>query len=335
MAPCTAEREKRAVARALVRLARPLICSHIRLDGDGIGSALGLAHVLRGMGARPHVVSDSRIPEAYSFLPGADQVGTSALALRNDYDGVVVLDVPERSRLGALRDRLPAGRPVISIDHHPANARFGHVNWVATDRSSVGEMLCELAGPEGWAISPEAATCLYVAIITDTGRFTYQNTTAASMRAAADLIDLGADHVRAARELYRSISPGVARLHASALHTLHFRSGGRVAVMHLTRRMFDETGVSPIDTQDFAAIPGSVRGVQAGVLLREMSEANPDAPRVKVSLRSREGLDVRAIAARFGGGGHAAAAGCEVAGTVEQAEDAVAAALDAALGGRP
>jgi phosphoesterase RecJ-like protein len=296
------------VQRRVAACRRPLLVSHIRLDGDAIGSELGLAHILRARGQNPHIVNDSAIPEAYRFLPGANEAGTSAADLREDYDLVIALDLPSWSRAKAIRERLPAKLPVAAMDHHPPIERLGDADWVEASCSSVGEMVYRLAVSAGWTIPAEAATCLYAAILTDTGRFAFSNTTAASLRAAADLVELGAQHVLAAEKIYQENSPALIALRAEALCTLTLYADGRIAVMRLTLDMLARTGVDPIDTQEMADEPRSVRGALVGVLLREMG---PPA-QVKVSLRAHGGVNIEPVARKLGGGGHRQAAGCRL-----------------------
>ena len=311
------------VQRRVAACRRPLLVSHIRLDGDALGSELGLAHILRARGQDPHIVNDSAIPQAYQFLPGVNEAGTSAADLREDYDLVIALDLPSWSRAKAIRERLPAKLPAVAMDHHPPVERLGDADWVDTSFSAVGEMVYRLASSAGWAIPAEAATCLYVAILTDTGRFAFSNTTAASLRAAADLVDLGAQHVLAAEKIYQENSRALIALRAEALRTLTLYADGRIAVMRLTLDMFARTGVDPIDTHDLADEPRSVRGAQVGVLLREMG---PPA-QVKVSLRAHGGVNIEPVARKFGGGGHRQAAGCEVPGAMDEVEKTVVAEL--------
>jgi phosphoesterase RecJ-like protein len=321
------------VQRRVAACRRPLLVAHIRLDGDALGSELGLAHILRARGQDPHVVNDSAIPEAYRFLPGVGEVGTSAADLRKDYDLVIALDFASWSRAKAIRERLPAKLPAVALDHHPPVERLGDADWVDPSCSSVGEMVYRLASSAGWTIPPEAATCLYVAILTDTGRFAFSNTTASSLRAAADLVDLGAQHVLAAEKIYQETSPALVALRAEALRTLTLYANGRIAVMRLTLDMLARAGVDAIDTHDLADEPRSVRGAQVGVLLREMG---PPAE-VKVSLRAHSGVNVEPVARKLGGGGHHQAAGCEAPGGMDEVERTVVAELTQLLraGGGP
>lgn len=308
---------------------RPLLVSHVRMDGDAIGAELGLLHILRGRGKRPHAVNDGPIPQIYRFLPGDEEVGVSPDALRDDYDLVIVLDTPTWARIGRIGEHLRKGLDSISIDHHPQVESFASAAWVDASFSSVGEMVYRLACEAGWPVPPEAATALYTALVTDTGRFRFPNTTPASLRAAADLIEAGAQHVYVCDQVYDECSPNVLALQADVVGTLRLYAEGRIAVMFLSREMMARHEVDPIDTQEFADYPRSVRGTRVGLLLREMRDG-----RVKVSLRSRSGVNIEPVARKFGGGGHKEASGCEVEGTLESVSERVVAEVEASLPGR-
>lgn len=305
---------------------RPLICSHIRLDGDGVGSAAGLWHILRDMGKHPHVVNGDRLPRVYSFLPSSREMGARAKDLRDGYDLIIALDSSSLERIGDLPAAWPSGVARVNIDHHASNDRFMSLNWVDASYSSTGEMILDLADAAGWKVSPAAATALYVAVVTDTNRFTLPNTTRETLSAAARLVDLGAAHVEVSERLYYDQPLGLTRLRGLCLESLHVAIGGKVAVANLTREMFAATGTDSLDTQEFAEIPRSVEGVVAGVLLREMEHGQ-----IKVSLRGRQGFDVESIARKFAGGGHPQAAGIVMAGTLSEVEQKVLAAIDDTL----
>ena len=324
-APHLPEPAQRVVSR-IEASRRPLLTSHIRLDGDAIGAELGLAHILRARGAEPHVVNDGIVPEVYRFLPGAEGVATSPDALHDDYDLVIALDIPSRDRAGGIFERLPPEVPVVAVDHHPVTASISDTEWKDSTKSCIGEMVLEMAQAAGWRIPPEAAACLYAAILTDTGRFTYGNTTAAALRAAARLIELGADHVQIGEHIYQREPLRLLALRAEAMLGIRLHAEGRIAVMRLTREMFARHNVDPTDTADFAGIPRDLAGVVVGVLLREMDD------KVKVSLRSRSGVAIEPVARQFGGGGHRSAAGCEVSGQLDDVEKRVVAALSSSLG---
>ncbi len=329
-APSVSDEARRVLCR-IESARRPLIVSHIRLDGDALGSALALCHLLRRRGASPHAVSDSAIPHIYRFLPGVEGAGLSPAALTGDYDLVIAVDTPAWSRTGAMGRALPRGVARVSIDHHLPVERVGDPEWTDTRWSSTGEMIYALARAGGWTIGPEAATCLYVALMTDTGRFTFPNTTDRALHAAGDLVALGAEHVLAADKVYQDIPFGVLRLRAEALAGVRLFADGRAAVMTISDEMLRRNGVDPIDTQEMADFPRAVAGVSVGVLLREMRAEG----KVKVSLRARRGVNIEPAARALGGGGHREAAGAEPSGTLEEVEARVRALLERTLRDAP
>lgn len=297
---------------------RPLICSHIRLDGDAVGSELGLYHILSNLGKSPHIVNSAEVPRSYRLLPGADRIGVSSADIDEGYDLIIVLDCPHFGRLDDLPDKWPKGVGRVNIDHHATNENYLDVNWVNPAASSVGEMLFALAKTAGWPIPPESATAFYLALITDTNRFTLPHTTAYSLRSAAEMLEYGATHTQVAENVFYNDQIGLIRLKGMTLNSIRLAVDGRVAVGDLTQNMFKKTGVEAIDTQEFAEYPRSIEGVEVGVLLREMGDG-----KVKISLRSRENIDVERVAEVFEGGGHPQAAGCVIEGGIGEVEKMV------------
>lgn len=307
------------IIRAIENCSRILISAHIRLDGDAIGSEIAMYHALKNLGKEPHIVNDSSIPRVYSFLPETALFGNSAdLAdtLNGNYELIIALDSPSLNRLGKVCSIISKGAQVINIDHHVSNSNYGDINLICHDFSSTGEIVLHLLKETSQKITPAIATALYVAIITDTGRFTHANTTPESLQAAAYLIDHGANPAEIAKCLYKTNTYGQVMLYAFVAKTMKLDDGGKIATIHLTREMMEATQTAAIDTQEFSEIPASIEGVMVGILLREMKEPNM----VKVSLRSRDSVDVNKIAQKFGGGGHEQAAGCEIPGSITDVE---------------
>jgi len=350
----------KSIKRLIDRSSKTLLTSHIRLDGDALGSELALYYALKDLGKDPAIINDSPIPRVYKFLvrevpvrevktaeasppgsalesasggEGADAGGGAVLSSSGKdkgFDLVISVDTPVKDRLGKVARLFSDPTPVINIDHHPPQAdggNFGTVNWVDTGKCSTGEMVYDLLRSAGWKITPRIAEALYVAIVTDTNRFTNPNTTSKTLRAAAHLIDCGADPTEIGNHLYKANTYGQLQLAARATETMKFFGGKRIATIWLTREMMKEARTPSIDTQDFPDIPASVEGVSVGVLLRELGEPN----KVKVSLRSRDGVDVNRVAQKFGGGGHKGAAGCELQGTIEEVQGVVVKEIEKAL----
>ena len=235
----------------------------------------------------------------------------------------ILLDGPTWERAGGISNALPSHLTRIIIDHHLPIGSSNELTWVDTTFSSAGEMVVRLAREADWAIPSEAATCLYVAILTDTGRFTFSNTTPATLSVAADLMQLGANHALITRSLYQSETEPIMKLRAEIMQRIRRHANGRIAVSSITCDMLRNHGVDPIDTQEMADIPRSIAGVSVGVLLREM----PGDNQIKISLRSKDNLNIEPVARKLGGGGHKEAAGCKVAGDLATVERMILAEL--------
>ncbi|NOZ22436.1 MAG: bifunctional oligoribonuclease/PAP phosphatase NrnA [Planctomycetes bacterium] len=315
------------VADLIASKSSVLLTSHIRLDGDAVGSELALADGLAQLGKKAHIVNDGPVPGLYTYMNGTHEIGASVRELRGDYDLVIVLDSSDRERLGGISNALPQGTPVLNIDHHSSNDSFGEVAWVDVHASSVGEMIYRLLRRLGAEITPNIAIGLYTAIATDTGRFLHSNTSPEALKITAELLGCGLDLTKANNALYRCTSFNLLKLRMLAEETIALHAGGKIASMHMTKRMFAETGTSPLDTQEFVEIPRSIEGVSVAVLLYELKKPN----QVKVSFRSNEDVDVCAVAKQFGGGGHVRAAGCEIDLPLNRAERRVIQAVEAAL----
>ncbi|HEY4562742.1 MAG TPA: bifunctional oligoribonuclease/PAP phosphatase NrnA [Thermoanaerobaculia bacterium] len=307
---------------------RFLLTSHINPDGDAIGSELGLARLLRGLGKGAVVWNRDNTPTVYRPLPGSERIhiGEEPPAGFPDvFDAIIVLECPSPDRTG-LEQHLSA-RPVINIDHHLGNQCYGAVNWVDSAAPAVGEMVFRLAQGLKVPLEPEVASCLYLTLVTDTGGFRFSNATAAAFEAAASLVREGAHPEQVAQWLYESQPLAVVKLAGEMLQSLQTHDGGRIATGRLTREMFERAGAKPGDSEGLIDQLRSIAGVDAVALIRELPEGGH-----KVSLRSRGEVDVEKIARHHGGGGHRNAAGFTMAGDGEEVRREVAAELGAALG---
>ena len=297
-----------------------VVTSHERQDGDALGAGVALWHALRNAGVQCSQFYEPPLPAVFEFLPGLEGRARSVQELPERFQ-LVVLDAGSLDRVGALAHEAPRAVRIINIDHHRTNSLFGHVNYVDPRASCCGEMVYGILRAAGVALTPEIAGCLFTAIATDTGRFSYANTTPQSLEVCAALMRAGARPWELADRIYCSRPPSLLRLEGMALGSLRLEAEGRIATMEITRAMYDQTGTHSVDTQEFADLPLSIRGVQTSALLKEL-EPGPGAPRVKVSLRSRpseDSVDVCAVAEAFGGGGHRHAAGCELHGSLPEA----------------
>lgn len=304
-----------------------LITTHIRADGDGIGSEIALFYALAGMGKSVFIVNDSPVPQIYKFIiPGTGMYVYPEFP--KDPAGVVfALDSPTLERLGKTQEIIPQDAVIINIDHHISNEYFGAINWVTESMCATGEIILTLLKEMNIDITPDIATALYVSIVTDTGRFTHSNTTSQALRAAAFLLERGARHTEISKNVYNANPFNSVQLHAQVLNTVSLHAGNQIATIWLTKEMLEKANVNAIDTQEFADIPVSIDGVTVGVLLREMTKPNW----VKVSLRSRNGFNVNDVAKKFGGGGHKYAAGCEIQGSIAEVQQLILEELEKVL----
>jgi phosphoesterase RecJ-like protein len=296
---------------------RYLVTGHVRSDGDALGAQLAFHFLLRRLGKRSHVVCDGGALPEYRFLPGSDRVGADPEDLRKDYEAVFTFDSGSWARLERIAQALPRERlTVINVDHHASNDRFGDLNWVDPSFASSTEMVWELVRASGVRPDRRIATCVYTGIVTDTGRFSFSNTTVQTHLDAAELLACGVKPAEIHRALFRQKTPEQLRYLAEALRRIRLTAGGRVGWLVLSKDLSRKTGYAPGDTQEYIDQVKSIKGVQVAVLLREA-----DAPgRVKVSWRTDPGVDGIALAARWGGGGHPRASGATVPGTLAQAE---------------
>lgn len=300
-----------------------LLTSHERIDGDGVGSELAMCLALKRIGKKPVIINVGEIPPIYRFLPASGEAKVFPEGWRDDFDLCIALDSGSSDRFAAVHAKLAGNVPIVNIDHHYSNTRFGKINWVIDEISSTGEMIYRFLRANGLEITKEMADCLYAAIITDTGRFCFSNTHAGTLEAAADLMSCGVVPADLTRRIYRAERLAVFRLKNLAMSTLETAAEGRISVMRVTMAMHRETGTTYLDTQDFVDIPKSIDGVEVGILLREIDEDRM----TRVSLRTEGGVDANRIAAEFGGGGHMRAAGCRYDGDIDAAQKAVVAAV--------
>lgn len=293
---------------------------HVMPDGDAIGSALALWAGLRSLNKEARVFSSDQVPRAYRFLPfsrNVEKIGPDAV-LTDRFDVAVFLDCTDPERSGNALQAIGSATAVVNVDHHVTNSMFGDHRWVDPGAAATGELVYWLLRELGVNLTPEIATCLYVAIISDTGRFTYSNTTPSSLRISAELIEAGVSPHSVAEELYETKSVAGTRLLAMALSTLELSEGGRVAWLQVTRDALRAAGASDEDTEGIVNFTRMIAGVEMGLLFREEAEN-----RVRVAFRSRCRIDVSRLASRFGGGGHPRAAGCTLRGRLDEVKAAV------------
>jgi phosphoesterase RecJ-like protein len=297
---------------ALRRAASVVVCAHVRPDGDAVGSVLALTLALReqGISAVPTLADESEPPSTYRFLPG---YGLFVHAEQLEAPEVfVALDCPKLERLGEAVPLAQAAGGILVIDHHPDAEEFGSVNVLDPTASATGQMVWRFAKTLGTP-SADVAECCYVGLVTDTGRFSYDNTSALALRDAAEMIDAGVSPAEIARLVYQSRSAASLAIEARTMSRLTLANGGKVAYAWITDEDFAELGAKPEEAE---SLPDAVRvidGIEAAVLLRQLGG---EQPLVRVNLRAKTGFDVGAVARNFGGGGHKAASGFSVDGDI-------------------
>ena len=293
----------REVLKEIGQRQRFLLTSHARPDGDAIGSALACSQILRLMGKEAEVVLRDGVPRIYQPLPFADTVIT-AEHVNGRYEAAIILecDSIQRTRLHGLEDRF-----LINIDHHVSGRAFAHVNWIDPKAVATAELVYKLAREAGVKISPEIATCIYTAVLTDTGSFMFEGTNEHTFALARELVMAGADPARCARNVYFGHSTAKMRLLGAALSNLHRE--GPLAWIWVTREQMEHVGAKEEDCEGLVNYALSIHDVEVAAFFREL----PDG-RFRVSLRSKGQLNVSTIAEQFGGGGHQCASGCAVEG---------------------
>ena len=306
----------REVLKQIEQRDRFVLTSHARPDGDAIGSALACCEILGAMGKHAQVVLRDGVPRIYQPLPYADKV-VKAEAVNGNYEAAIILecDSIQRTRLAGLEDQF-----LISIDHHLTGRPFAHVNWIDPHAVATAEMVYRLAAEAGVRISPEIATCLYTAVLTDTGSFMFEGTSEHTFELARELVLAGADPARCARNVYFAHSTAKMRLLGAALSNL--RREGHLAWIWVTQEQMQRVQAREEDCEGLVNYALSIFEVEVAAFFREL----PDG-RYRVSLRSKGGLNVAAVAEQFGGGGHQCASGCSVDGPLPAATAQVLAQL--------
>src|SRR5215212_4070379 len=311
-----------AVVEAIRAHERFLVTTHENPDGDALGSLLATQLALEALGKSSlmFLPGPAPLPGEYRFLP-LEELQRS---LPDDAAErtLVAVDAANESRLGADAAALHAAPFTINVDHHHDNSRFGDVNLVDAAASSTGEVLRDVIGELGVELTPALAEPLYVALVTDTGRFQYANTTAKALRLAAELVEAGADVHKVFQGVYESVQFAKLKLLARALERAQVYEGGRIVVSFLLRTDFSEVGAAEPYSEGIIDYLRAVEGADMAVLIRE--PPRQDGPTRRVSLRaSVDELDVSAIARKSGGGGHRQAAGFSSEASVDDITDFV------------
>jgi phosphoesterase RecJ-like protein len=298
------------------------ITSHIRPDGDSLGSSLGLCWLLRALDKDVEVIMRDPVPHAYQQLPGAKEVRVTP-AVDDNYHAVFVIECSDITRPGLIDLEKQF---VVNIDHHSTTALFGKINWIDSTASAVGEMIYNLCKATGVRVTKEIAECVYTALITDTGSFHYSNTTERTFKVASELMKSGLKPAKTAEAVFASYPWSRIQLMGAVLSTARRDATGRVAFLRHSLEMQHSAAASDEDADGFVNYPLTVEEVEAVAMLKE---CEPGVYRT--SLRSKGEVNVAKVAEKFGGGGHRNAAGCTLRGTWEEAEEKIIGLLQEAV----
>jgi phosphoesterase RecJ-like protein len=297
------------IAAEIRRRRRFVISSHVRPDGDAIGSQLAMAYALRALGKEVRIVDGDRPPTPLLVFPGVPSIEVLP-EIDDPGDAVIVMECGDLARTGVKGFERGF---VINIDHHPGNTMYGAVNWFDLSAAACGEMVFDLVRELGVPLTTEIATHVYVAILTDTGSFHYSSISPKTFDICRQCVEAGVDPPAVARCIFDSNNLGRLKLFGAVLSKMELDATGRLATVFVDRKLAAECGGTYEDTEGLINLPLTVKEIQAVVFFKENGEND-----WRVSMRSKGNIDVNAVAKQFGGGGHKNASGCGAKGTFEE-----------------
>ena len=303
-----------AVAQFLQQRDKFLLITHARPDGDTLGSAGALCSALRRVGKQAHLLTNEETTEKY--LP---YVGGYFAPVDYEYETVVSVDTADVTMFPVGFH----GTVDLCIDHHGSNSGYAQRGFVSAHTAACGELILEVIEAMCGDISKEEANLLYIAVSTDTGCFQYMNTNGDTLRAAAKLVDYGAENGKLNVEFFRSVAKERIMLESMIYSEMQFHRNGKIAIALVTKEMIAKSGAKQKDMDDLANLAGRPEGVIVAVTIKENDDGTS-----KLSLRSKPPVNVSNVCAKFGGGGHALAAGCKISGSVKEAAEQVLAAIN-------
>ena len=298
-----------------------LITSHVNLDGDGIGSELAFYFILKKLNKNPIILNQDRLPKIYDFLPGSDKVHylEDNFVDPKSIDVGIVLDCSNVKRIGKTYEVFKNIKTIINIDHHKSNEKFGGLNYVDSSVSSVGEIIYELINfIDSDLLNDKISTCLYTAIITDTGSFRYSNVSSKTFEVASNLTSHRIKPHLIADNIYNRNTYAGLKLLGKALLTLEMDSSNHFSWLTITRKMLTETKAKDEEIEGIIDIATTLNNVEISILFRE-TEDN----KIKVSFRSKGNFNVNEFAGKFKGGGHPNAAGCLCSGKLDEIKEKI------------
>ena len=298
-----------------------LITSHVNLDGDGIGSELALYFILKKLKKKPIILNQDRLPKIYDFLPGSNNVHylKDNCIDTKSIDVGILLDCSNIKRIGRVYEIFKDIKTIINIDHHKSNENFGGLNYVDSSMSSVGEIIYELIKSINIDLLDEKiSTCLFAAIITDTGSFRYSNVSSKTFNVVSDLTSKGIKPYLIANNIYNRNNYSGLKLLGEALSTLETDESNYVSWLTVTRKMLNDTKAKDEEIEGIIDVATTLNNVEISILFRETKDN-----KIKVSFRSKGNFDVNNFAGKFKGGGHPNAAGCLCSGKLDEIKEKI------------
>lgn len=305
---------KRSLRSVLVEIKKHksfLLTTHTSPEGDALGSQLALAILLRKLGKKVVVVNQDPVPSEYSFLPNKEFIKKYKNTFRPFFDCMVVLDCSDLSRTGQVYKLNTDSTPVINIDHHVSNDKFGDARWIKPDASSTSEMVYMLYKKLRIPLDKDAAILLYTGIMTDTGSFRYSNTSSFTHKVISELMRFNMDIRMVYKQVYENISFSDSRLLIKILSGVRLTGEGSIAWVEVPAKTFRHRNIFFDLSEHILSFMRAIKGVQVVALFKENMGGKNE---IRFNLRSNGQADVNKIASYFGGGGHRSASGCTIVG---------------------
>ena len=314
------------VIRQIQQAENIALITHVQPDGDAIGSCLALANFLDTLGKKVTLYCQDKVPPVLEFLRGHNRF-IDSMKDNAVYDLSIAVDCSDEGRMGTCKPAFVAGKVTINIDHHVSNTFYADINLVDTSAAATGEIIFRIGMELIHNINKDAAEALYTAISTDTGSFSYGNTTSKSYRIAAQLVDCGVDIERITTILYKTNRIERIRLLGRALNSLALYENNKIAIIEITREDLNDTGAMESEIENMVNYAKNISGVEIGILIKETEDGT-----VKASFRSNGRIDVSKLAGRFGGGGHHAASGASLLMDINKAKEEILSAAREMIG---
>jgi len=309
------------ISKALQKNNNFLITSHVNLDGDGIGSELAFYFILKKLKKKPIILNQDKLPKIYDFLPGSNKVhylDDNCIDTKS-IDVGIVLDCSNVKRIGKTYEIFKNIKTIINIDHHKSNENFGSLNYVDSSVSSVGEIIYELIRSINIDLLDEdISTCLFAAIITDTGSFRYSNVSSKTFKIASDLTSFGIKQYLIANNIYNRKTYSGLKLLGEALTTLEMDDSKYVSWLTITRKMLNNAKANDEEIEGIIDLATTLDNTEISILFRETKDN-----KIKISFRSKGNFDVNKFAGKFKGGGHPNAAGCLCSGKMDKIKEII------------